>query len=256
MLLDFVRPTTGSVSVLGRDARSETVDIKRRVGVLPEGYDLYDRLTGREHVEAAIDWMDASVPPDAVLDRVGLAEAGDRRAGGYSKGMAQRLVLGMALVGEPDLLILDEPTTGLDPTGARDLREIVREENDRGATVFFSSHVLGQVEAVCDRVGIMRSGSLVAEDSIDGLRAATEGGATLTVTVDRATDAVTSAVRGLDGVEAVTVDGDRLRVAAEAGAKVAVIDAVRDAGAAIEDFETSEASLEDLFVSYTEEGAA
>jgi ABC-2 type transport system ATP-binding protein len=102
----------------------------------------------------------------------------------------------------------------------------------------------------------MRSGSLVAEDSIDGLRAATEGGATLTVTVDRATDAVTSAVRGLDGVEAVTVDGDRLWVAAEAGAKVAVIDAVRDAGAAIEDFETSEASLEDLFVSYTEEGAA
>jgi ABC-2 type transport system ATP-binding protein len=256
MLLDFVRPTTGSVSVLGRNARSETVDIKRRVGVLPEGYDLYDRLTGREHVEAAIDWMDASVTPDAVLDRVGLAEAGDRRAGGYSKGMAQRLVLGMALVGEPDLLILDEPTTGLDPTGARDLREIVREENDRGATVFFSSHVLGQVEAVCDRVGIMRSGSLVAEDSIDGLRAATEGGATLTVTVDRATDAVTSAVRGLDGVEAVTVDGDRLWVAAEAGAKVAVIDAVRDAGAAIEDFETSEASLEDLFVSYTEEGAA
>jgi len=252
LMLDFARPTHGSVTLLGLDARKETVPIKRRIGVLPEGYDIYDRLTGREHVESAITWMDATTDPDEILDRVGLTDAADRRAGGYSKGMTQRLVLGMALVGEPDLLILDEPTSGLDPNGARDLREIVREENERGATVFFSSHVLGQVEAVCDRVGILRDGHLVAEDSIDGLRDAVSGGSTLSLSLDPSSDTAVEAARSVEGVSRVSMTGGRLQAAVEDAAKVDVIDAVRAAGAGVADVETAESSLEDLFVRYTE----
>ena len=252
MVLDFVRPTEGTVTVLGRNATADSVEIRRRTGVLPDGFSVYERLSGRKHVEFAIESKEVDVDADAVLDRVGLLEDADRKAGGYSKGMRQRLALGMALVGEPDLLILDEPSSGLDPAGVKDMREIVTAEADRGATVFFSSHVLAQVEAVCDRVGILRAGELVAEDSIEGLRAAVGDGETLEVTVDAATDDVLDAVRAVEGVDRVDADGDTLLVSCDPGVKTRVIAAAEDAGAVVDDFHTSEASLEDLFLAYTE----
>ena len=251
MLLDFVRPSAGHISVLGRDAHEESVAVRRQTGVLPEGYDVYDRLTGRQHVEFAIDSKEVNEDPDAILERVGLGGEGDRKAGGYSKGMAQRLALGMALVGKPDLLILDEPSTGLDPRGAKEMREIVREERDRGATIFFSSHILGQVEAVCDRVGILREGEVVAVDSVEGLREAVGTESTLVISVDSVPEGAIAAVEDLDGVSRAEADGERVSVVCEDGAKTAVISALEAEGATVEDFETEEASLEDLFMAYT-----
>ncbi|UIP00096.1 ABC transporter ATP-binding protein [Halobaculum sp. CBA1158] len=256
MLLDFVRPTSGTVRVLSRDAQAESVAVRRNTGVLPEGYDVYERLTGRQHIEFAMRSKELDGDVDAVLERVGIADAGDRRAGGYSKGMRQRLVLGMALVGDPDILILDEPSSGLDPTGAKEMREIVRAEAERGATVFFSSHVLGQVEAVCDRVGIMREGELVAEDSIEGLREAVGGEAQLVVTVDAASEADLEGVRALSGVSSAATDGGTVTVSCESDAKTEVIGALEDAGVTVKDFSTEEASLEDLFLTYAGDGEA
>ena len=255
MLLDFVRPTAGTVSVLGMDAQADSVAVRKRTGVLPEGFSVYNRLTGRQHIEFAIESKDVDADPDTVLERVGLDGDGDRKAGGYSKGMGQRLALGMALVGEPDLLVLDEPSSGLDPAGAKEMREIVREEADRGATVFFSSHVLGQVEAVCDTVGILREGSLVAKDSVEGLREAVGGDAALAITVDSATDDQLDAVRTLPGVDSAATDGGTVTVQCDPEAKTEVIGALEDAGVTVHDFETRETSLEDLFLAYTEDGA-
>ena len=255
MLLDFVRPTAGTVSVLGMDAQADSVAVRKRTGVLPEGFSVYNRLTGRQHIEFAIESKDVDADPDTVLERVGLDGDGDRKAGGYSKGMGQRLALGMALVGEPDLLVLDEPSSGLDPAGAKEMREIVREEADRGATVFFSSHVLGQVEAVCDTVGILREGSLVAKDSVEGLREAVGGDAALAITVDSATDDQLDAVRTLSGVDSAATDGGTVTVQCDPEAKTEVIGALEDAGVTVHDFETRETSLEDLFLAYTEDGA-
>ena len=252
MLLDFVRPTEGTVRVLGHDTHDESVTVRDHLGVLPEGFSVYDRLTGRQHLEFAIESKEADDDPDALLERVGLsAEDGDRKAGGYSKGMAQRLVLGMALVGDPDLWVLDEPSTGLDPQGARQMRDIVREEAERGATVFFSSHILGQVEAVCDRVGIMRDGQLVAEDSIEGLRETTSADTVLHVTVGEVPDGALAEVRGIEGVSEATHTGSRLEIACENDVKTSVLSTLEEAGVEVEDFETEEASLEDLFVAYT-----
>jgi ABC-2 type transport system ATP-binding protein len=252
MLLDFVRPTDGTVRVLGRDAQDDSVTVRRHTGVLPEGFDVYGRLTGRKHVEFALDSKGVDGDADALLDRVGLSDAADRKAGDYSKGMRQRLALAMALAGDPELLILDEPSSGLDPQGAKEMREIVRAEADRGATVFFSSHVLGQVEAVCDRVGILRAGQLVAEDSIDGLRDAVGGEETLVITVDAATDDQLAAVRALDGVAGASTDGGTVTVSCDPDAKTTVIGVLEDEGITVTDFKTEEASLEDLFLSYTE----
>ena len=256
LVLDFIRPTAGEVSVFGRDAQAGSLEIRERTGILPEGIELYDRLTGRQHVEFAIESKAADDDADDLLERVGIADAADKKAGGYSKGMAQRLTLATALVGEPDLLILDEPSTGLDPNGAREMREIIREENRRGATVFFSSHVLGQVEAICDRVGILRNGELIAEDTIAGLEDAVPDRTRLRVRLDRIPEdsaAALSAVESVDGVSEVEAEGTTLVVSVADEAKTTVLRTIEDHDVTVEDFETDESSLEDLFVAYTAE---
>ena len=252
ILLDFVRADQGEAAVLGHDVREESVAIRDRTGVLPEGFSLYDRLTARQHLEFAIESKDADNDPYPLLERVGLEDAIDRKAGGYSSGMRQRLALAMALVGDPDLLILDEPTSGLDPNGARELRDIVETEAAGGATVFFSSHILGQVEKISDRVGIIRDGELVAVDSIAGLRENVGGGSTLVVQVDQVPDDVAHKLKSFDGIETVSVDGTTLRIGCDDDAKTMVIDELEDLGSTVEDFSTEEAPLEDLFAAYTE----
>ena len=252
MVLDLVRPTSGTITVLGEPVETAGAALRERIGVLPEGFDVYDRLTGRKHIEFAADSKGVGDDPEEILARVGLSDAADRAAGGYSKGMRQRLALGMALVGEPELLVLDEPSTGLDPGGAKEMREIVRQEADRGATVFFSSHVLGQVEAVCDRVGILHEGELVTEDSIEGLREASDNEATLILTVDDATDDDLDPVRRLDGVSGAAIDGTMVTVSCESSAKTEVISTLGEAGIEIQDIETESTSLEELFLSYTD----
>jgi ABC-2 type transport system ATP-binding protein len=142
-----------------------------RVGALPDRFGLYEDRTARQHVAFVAAAKRADDDPAALLERVGLDDAVDDEAGSFSAGMAQRLALAMALVGAPDLLVLDEPFGGLDPHGVRRVREIVATERDRGATVLFSSHVLGQVDLVCDRVGVLHEGALVAEGTPAELRA-------------------------------------------------------------------------------------
>ena len=256
VLLDFVRPTAGTASVFGHDCQEDPLAVRRRIGVLPEGYDVYERLTGRQHIEFACESKGVRTDVDRHLERVGITEAAGRKAGDYSKGMKQRLILGMALVGDPDLLILDEPTTGLDPNGARKMRELIERERDRGATVFFSSHILGQVDAVCDRVGILKDGELVAEDTIDGLRDAVDAETTMEITVDSVEDDAVRRVRSLDGVTSVSADGTQLTIQCDDGTRARVLATLEDAGVGVADFSTREASLEDLFEEYTREAAA
>jgi ABC-2 type transport system ATP-binding protein len=251
IILDFIRPTSGSVQVFGHDAQEESITIRQRTGVLPEGFDLYDRLTARQHLQFVNESKNASADPDRIVERVGIPEAIDRKVGGYSKGMQQRLALGAALIGEPDLLILDEPSTGLDPAGAREMREIVREEADRGATVFFSSHILEQVDAVCDRVGILREGELVVEDTVEGLRDAAGSEAVLTVEVDHVPDGALAAVRGLPGISEVSATDTTVTAHCQDDSKTTVLNELEAAGASVRDFSLDEASLEELFMAYT-----
>jgi len=252
ILLDFVRPTAGTARVFGLEVQQDSLSVRKRTGVLPDGYEVYERLTGRKHVQFAIDSKEATEDAGTILDRVGLGPAADRRTGDYSQGMRQRLVLAMALVGTPDLLILDEPTTGLDPNGAREVRRIIREERDRGATVFFSSHILSQVEAVCDRIAILDRGRIVAVDTIDGLRESAESADALTITADAVSRAGIEAVEALEGVASVAVRGETLTVRTNGGNKTAILHALENHGAEIRDFTTQATSLEDLFARYTD----
>ncbi|MFA9416981.1 ABC transporter ATP-binding protein [Natrinema sp. HArc-T2] len=253
MLLDFVRPTEGSATVLGLDAQDDADEIRHRIGVLPEGASVYDRLTAREHLEWVIDTKGTDDDPDALLERVGLSTVdGDRPAGDYSKGMTQRLGFGMALVGDPDLLLLDEPSSGLDPAGMQEMREIIREEAESGTTVFFSSHILGEVEAVCDRIGIMNEGRLVATGTLDALQGELDLGAPITLEVDRVPDEL--GLESLEGVRSVTTEGTTIMATcAEPSVKVDVVRHVAGA-TTVQDIVSEDVSLEQLFNTYTNSG--
>jgi len=250
VLLDFIHPTSGSATVLGHDTREESLAIRERTGILPEGAELYPRLSGREHVEMVAESKGIDAEPTALLDRVGLDRDDQTRAtAGYSKGMGQRLALGMALTGDPDLLILDEPSSGLDPNGMAEMREIIREETADGTTVFFSSHLLTEVEAVCDRVGILSEGRLVAEDTIQNLRDIS--GVNPVVELQCADPPAVDGVGDLDGVVAVERDDRWLTVTCRNSTdKVDIVRHV-DQVATVTDIVAEETSLEALFESYT-----
>ena len=251
IILGYVQSTEGRGTALGHDIHDESVAIRERTGVLPDGFGPLGEMTGREHVEFAAEAKGVDVEPIAFLERTGVADAAERSVSGYSKGMAQRLMLAMALVGEPDLLILDEPTTGLDPNGARRMREIVTEEQERGATVFFSSHILEQVEAVADRVGILNKGNLVAVDTLDGLREKAGSTDLLSVDLEAVPNGLADSITSVEGVRDVTVEDDALAVSCADQAKGPVVHRCVEE-ATVRDVSTSEASLEDLFAAYTE----
>ncbi|WP_135366296.1 ABC transporter ATP-binding protein [Halosimplex halophilum] len=249
MLLDFIRPTAGSAQVFGMDAQRECAAIRERIGVLPEGYGFDDYLTGREYMEWAVETKDADDDPEQLLDLVGIADDADRVASGYSKGMQQRLAFGMALADDPDLLILDEPSTGLDPNGIQHMRSVIRDRAADGTTVFFSSHILSEVEAVCDRVGVMNEGELVAVDSIEGLRESATGQAT--IELECAEPPRVDGIGDITGVSAVDVTDTTL--VAECSDPSAKVDVVRrvDERAEVVDILADNTSLEELFNQFT-----
>jgi len=249
MLLDFIRPTEGSAELFGMDAQRRPEAIRERIGVLPEGYGFDDYLTGREYMEWTIESRGADDDPDELLDMVGISDDADRKAKGYSKGMQQRLAFGMALVDDPDLLILDEPSTGLDPNGIQQMRSLVRDRADDGTTVFFSSHILSEVEAVCDRVGVMNEGRLTALDTIENLRENAGGHSSIELAC--ATPPSVDGLGDIEGVATVSVDGARLTAqCTDPAAKVDVVRRVDDR-ADVVDILAENTSLEELFNEYT-----
>jgi ABC-2 type transport system ATP-binding protein len=250
LLLDFLHPTAGEARVFGLDSHEESMRIRQRVGVLPENAAPYDRLTGREHLELAADCKGVDADLGAVLDRVGLDQAeAERAVRGYSTGMAQRLGIGMALVGEPDLLILDEPSAGLDPTGMAEMRTLIRSEVADGTTVFFSSHHLGEVEAVCDRVGILDGGELVVEGDVGSLREELLTDSTVEVTLARGETA--PSLEPVDGVVAVEHDGQTLRVTCERPATKSAVVASLHEQTTVRDVVAEPPSMEAMFERHT-----
>jgi ABC-2 type transport system ATP-binding protein len=172
IVLGLVRPTAGSSSVFGVD--SKLVQSRENVGFLPENPYFYKFLTGLETLLFFGKLCGLSGKPlrersTDMLERVGLSDAADRRLGGFSKGMLQRIGLAQALIGNPRLLVLDEPTAGVDPAGSHAIRELILEFKRQGLTVLLCSHLLEQVQEVCDRVGILHQGRLVAEGRVEDL---------------------------------------------------------------------------------------
>ena len=255
MMLGLVTPDAGAVKLFGRDPLVEGVRALDGVAGFVEAPHFYPSLTGRKNLElvAALDGGDAVARIDDALDTVELADRARDKVGGYSHGMRQRLGLAGALLRDPRLLILDEPATGLDPGGMRDMRLLIRRLADQGITVLLSSHLMAEVEELCDRVVIISRGRVRYEGALDELIATTAGRYELRTTDDARAAQIAAAQRGIDEVAR---DARGLTFAAGERAATALSIALGKAGIGIAALVPRTATLEELFFRMTEEPAA
>ncbi|CAL9452849.1 ATP-binding cassette domain-containing protein [Streptomyces sp. enrichment culture] len=256
MLMGLIEPTFGTAHVLGRPMPRSARAVLPHVGALIEGPALYGFLSGRDNL-LRYDAADPTADPRtrtsrvaAALDRVGLTTASGKKARAYSLGMKQRLGLAAALLRPRRLLVLDEPTNGLDPQGMREIRALVRELATDGTTVFLSSHLLDEIEQVCTHVAVMARGRLITQGPVAELAAGARG--RLLVTTPDASDA--ARVLKEQGLADVVAEGDRVSAEPPERDLAEVNAALVAAGVRVRGFGVERASLEDVFVALTGEG--
>jgi ABC-type multidrug transport system ATPase subunit len=257
MALGLIHPTGGDVRLLGRSvAGSERSDALRRTGAIIEEPSFYRFLSGRKNLEAfaragrdRTDVRRRLAAIDEMLERVGLGDAGGKRVKAYSQGMRQRLGIALALLGRPEMLILDEPTNGLDPSGMREIRRLLRSLADDGTTVFVSSHLLGEVELVCDRVGVLSRGRLVAEGPPATLRGGDRG---IRIEVDDVERAM-RILSGMANLEAVPGEGVVSCTLSDSVGPADVNAALVSAGVRVSALVPERRTLEDVFLELVED---
>ena len=251
MLLSLIRPTEGSIELFGRNPHVDGARALHGVAGFVEGPTFYPYLSARRNLRllAAYDDGDSRTQIEELLELVELRDRGDDKVGGYSHGMRQRLGIAAALLRRPNLLLLDEPTTGLDPAGMRDMRDLVRRLAGEGITVLLSSHLLGEVEELCNRVAIIRKGRIVYEGQLEELLATASTGYRLrSPELERAR----TFLLARPGIEQVTsVDGSiRFQAGEEAVAALSI--ALGQARIGVTALVPETASLEELFLGLTE----
>jgi ABC-2 type transport system ATP-binding protein len=264
MLLGLTEPTSGTARVAGLDPVRQPLEVKRHVGYLPDDVGFYGNMTGRQNLRYTgrlNGWRgsDADDRIGELLEQVGLASAADRRVDAYSRGMRQRLGIADALVKDPDVVVLDEPTIAIDPRGVDEILALISSlALERGAAVLLSSHQLQQVEQVCDRVAIFVRGKIVVQGSRDELASRVSGGIAETeVEVPVAADLVKAAalVQEIPGVSEVVVDGSgRLRVRADAEVRSRVAATLMGAGIPLLGLTAHHTGLDELYRRYFDEG--
>ena len=216
MLLGLTEPTSGWALIDGHDCTRDPIAVKRAVGYLPDSVGFYPEMTGRENLRftGRLNGLDPGLCEQritALLDRVGMTYAADRKTGTYSRGMKQRLGIADVLMKDPKVIIMDEPTLGIDPEGMRELIALIRELSEKdGRTILISSHQLYQVQQICDRVGIFVKGELIACGKIEelGRQLENEGLYTLDLQVEPMDQQIKTLLAGIDGVHSVHKNND------------------------------------------------
>lgn len=243
LMLGVTRPSTGTIQVMGLDPFSGGAAFRKRLGFLPESAMFHPASTGREALDFFAKLKGAATSCNmGLLEQVGLSAAADRRIGAYSKGMRQRLGLAQALIGTPDLLFLDEPTTGLDPRFRRSFYQILGRLRQSGVTVLLSSHALGELQGAADRVLVLNAGALIADGSLAALRGLTR----LPIKI------LLRAARGGQGLGPEWQkqgDGKLIRFC-KPNEKIAVIKSITPRLEAEDDLEIEEPSLDDLYAHF------
>ena len=245
---------SGTVTIDGMDLRRDQSGLRGVVGYLPESPAFYGYMTAREYLlfigdVSGLTPVANRARADELLETVGLAEAGRRRIGGYSRGMKQRLGMAAAIYNRPRLLLLDEPTSALDPQGRLDVITLVGRMRDAGMTVFLSTHILADVERVCDSVAVIKSGAIVAADSMARLRESYIQ-PVVDVVFDRVLESVPTEITSAPHVDRAALDGDRLSVFMRdlSLGKRELLHALAGLDAGVASYSVRQPSLEDIFV--------
>ena len=251
--LGLIHPDNGYIMINGKDVFRNTKEVKKNIGYLPEKVSFYDRLTGIQNLSFYAELKNVSKNQCfSLLDEFELLEHANKKTGHYSKGMLQRLGLARALLGNPKILFLDEPTAGLDPRGVRWMREkIIQLNREEGVTIFISSHILSEIQAVSTQVGIINQGVLVAQDSVDRLSEKLKIQPKLILQLEKITDNIKDLIYKIEGVKRIEVSGNNIIVYCDITVRSKVITAIEKAGFNIRNIKTEEISLEDVFMKYT-----
>jgi ABC-2 type transport system ATP-binding protein len=258
MLLGMERPTAGTIKLFGKDLAQNYFEIKRRIGVLSEFQFLYEDMTAKEYLGFFADFYEVENPErkiDEVLSRVDLLDRKHELLGGYSKGMKQKLGMARVLLHDPDLLILDEPQSSLDPYGIREIRDIIMEENQKGKTLFISSHILSEIERTCHRVGIISNGKLLAEDDLTHLKHQIANEMEISVELEGYSDAIASSLEELECVTSAVYEDSRLTVKTtmDDDYRAQISRVIASHGGIVLSMVAKEISLEEAFVIITEQ---
>lgn len=257
MLLGMEKPTRGTVKLFGKKLSEDYFGIRRRIGVLAEIQRLYEDMTAEEYLRFFARLYEVDDPDRRIREVLGRLDLYDRRKEllvGYSKGMKQKLGVARVLLHDPEILILDEPVSGLDPYGIKEIRDVIMEENAKGKTMFISSHILSEIERTCHRVGIMNKGRLLAEDDMDHLKRRLMDEIEVDIELEAPSETLPEVLRSEPYVTSVAVEGSRLIVKTKADADYRgnISRLISSHGEVVMSMTTRELSLEEAFVTITE----
>jgi ABC-2 type transport system ATP-binding protein len=251
LMLGLIAPTGGKVELFGLNVRDRLPQILKRTGAVTESTGFYPYLSGRDNLEyiASITGGISPARIQEVFKLVELAERQNDRFSTYSLGMKQRLALGCALLGDPELIILDEPTNGLDPAGMKEIRELIIELGHQGKTIFLNSHLLHEVQQVCSRVAIIKKGSVIVQGTVKELM---KQGDVLEIKTND-TDRAEAALKGIDWISSVDREGDKLLLAMDTRRAAEISALLAHENIFLTEMKPKENTLEDFFLEMTEE---
>lgn len=259
LLTGLVPPTSGEVLIFGKPMRKERLELKKRIGVVPDSPHLYGYMTAAEYLEFFSEIYGLNNNRDRISDLLSyfnLSEHSSKKLKKYSHGMRQKVSIARALVHDPDVLFMDEPISGLDPAGVKEVRDVILGEKKKGKTVFISSHILSEIDKVCDEVGIINKGRLVMSGPMEKTIKAIGQGIEHVIEVDRINPSLIPSLQAVAGVSSVSAEGNILRVRADAGRDVRreISKVIAGSGALILAMSKEHFSLEDAFVRLIKEG--
>lgn len=256
LLLGLLAPTEGTITVLGERFGGKHPWIRRRIGAVPEKPYLYPEMTAIEYLHFFADLYEVDHPvkrASMMLEKLGLLDVARKRLGAFSRGMQQKVHIARALLHDPELLLLDEPVSGLDPHGIREVRNLIKEFKARGRTVFLSSHLLSEAEKVCDRVAIMHAGHLVVEETMPELRKKLAREAIVDVEVGELEKPIVTAVSTLPFVREISQMENIISLKVESGDHIRekISNTITEVGGTVLSVNMKEPSLEEAFLTLT-----
>lgn len=257
MLLGILKPTQGEVYLFGQNITKDFLSIKKKMGVVSEKQYLYKEMTAGEYLNFFADLYgvkNRKKKIDQLLEAVNLLEVRNRKLGAFSRGMQQKLGFARALLHDPQLLLLDEPVSGLDPTGIKQIRDLIEQQNKKGRTIFISSHLLSEVERLCGKVGIINKGRLLAEDTMDNLRKRLTDVVELEIELTKAKKEIIDTLAAFDFIKGLKREKNLLtiKVKADKDYRAQISEAISQQGGVVLGIKKKEMSLEEAFITITE----
>ena len=248
-ILGLLHADTGKIRINGYDIKENEIEAKRSIGYLPERVTFYDNLTPLQtlHFFCELQDVDKSVA-EGLLNEVGLSDAIGRKVGGFSKGMLQLLGIAQTMIGKIPVYIFDEPMSGLDPRWVKIVRDMIIKLNQQGATIMFSSHILSEVQNLCDRVVIINKGKIIAKDTVENLNKLLEIKPRIEVLIPELKGKIPEKIKNINGIISLDIIEDKIIITCEPSSRINIISEIKNQGFDIKDIKTIEPSLEEAFM--------